>query len=490
MGRTTMNAGSGVGGCFVRNGSPVLWLLALLLVGLIMRPAQAQLFGGGGPGGGGPTLVIENARIITMVGPAIERGTIVMQGGRIIAMGTDVEVPRRAMRVNAEGKTVTPGLIDVSGGLGMDVEGQPGSGALRRAVDGFDPFNELAFDAALRNGVTALYVGPRSGNGFAGTGAVLRLARRDDGGRGVVLEERFDFVIDFTNGDALERVEAFEQARAMFRAALNYRDSIDEYEEKLEEYKEELKKFIEEYEKEQAEGEEEEPAPATQPRGRGGRQGQGGGGNEEEKGPEKPTRPDPSREYDLLLEVLDGELSVRIRADKDADILNALDLAERMGLKFTLEGGAESWLVASQLAEREFTVLLGPTIERVIRFDTNQPRRHSGAYSALRSAGVPVLIGSNGAASGSALATRFVLETAQLALQHEGENPGMRALRMVTVDAARYLGISMQAGTIRRGGVADLVVWSGDPTTGAAAVEQVYINGRPAFTAMRRGGRN
>jgi imidazolonepropionase-like amidohydrolase len=66
----------------------------------------------------------------------------------------------------------------------------------------------------------------------------------------------------------------------------------------------------------------------------------------------------------------------------------------------------------------------------------------------------------------------------------------MRALRLVTVDAARYLGIAAQAGTLRRGGTADLVLWSADPTEGAAAVEQVYIDGRPAFAAPRRRGQN
>lgn len=492
------------------------WLTTLIAVvlafGLGGIPARAQLFGGGA-GGGGPVIVIENARIIPMVGPVIERGTIVMQGGRITAMGAEVEVPRRAMRVNGEGKTVTPGLVDVSSGLGMSLDGPPGSGVLRKATDGFDPFSELAFEAALRNGVTALYVGPRSGNGFAGTGAVVRLAKRDDGGRGVVLNDEFDFVIDMTNGNPIERVEAFEQVRAQFRAALNHRDALDEYEEKLETYTEELKKYIEEYEKKEAENEGKSSSP-TQPRPPG-RRGPGGGPDGgpgggpggppsggrpsqqqggDNKGPEKPAKPEPNRAFDLLLKVLDGEMRVRVRAEKDADLLNALDLSERLGLKFTIEGGSEAWLIADKLAEQGHTVVLGSVMGRASRSSTDQTRINAATLSVLKAAGVPVFVGSGGASSGLGLGTRFVLENAQLALQAApgtqaaDSDAGMQALKLVTIDAARFLGITREAGTLRQGGTADLVLWSGDPSKGGASVEQVYIDGRPAFAARRRGG--
>ncbi|MGP1347770.1 MAG: hypothetical protein ACTS3F_14025 [Phycisphaerales bacterium] len=482
----------------IEGGRPgaIALFLGVAIVLACTGQAIAQLFGGG-MGGGGPALVIENARIITMGGPVIERGSIVLQGGRITALGTDVEVPRRAMRINAEGKTITPGLIDVSSGLGMEPTGAQGSGVLRRAVDGFDPFIGLAFDAALRNGVTTVYIGPPSSNGFAGAGAVVRLAKRDDGGLGQVLEDEFDFVIDMTRGDALDRARAFEEVRGMFRAALNYRDAIDEYDEKLETYKEELKKYIEEWEKKESEKEKEgagdqSKTPPAQDRGgrRGGGQ-QGGRPNQDEpKAPEKPERPEPNRDMEFLLRVLDGELRVRVRAEKDADILNALELASNFAIDITLEGAGEAWLLPDAIAEAESPVILGTPAGSALRFSTNEVRRHPGAYAALVDAGIQTLAGSGGAPSGSGLGTRFVLENAQLVMRdHSRDQPGMRALRLVTVDAARFLDLGPGAGTLRRGGQADLVLWSADPTIGPAAVEQVYIDGRPAFAARRGGQR-
>src|SRR5262245_54587227 len=84
---------------------PVLPLLAIAIAAVTAN-AQAQ------------TYAITNARIHTVSGPIIERGTVVIANGRIAAVGANVAVPAGAQVINGTGKTVTPGLLDSSTGLG------------------------------------------------------------------------------------------------------------------------------------------------------------------------------------------------------------------------------------------------------------------------------------------------------------------------------------------------------------------------------------
>lgn len=457
----------------------------LLAMALVCPGALAQL--GGLMGRAEPeSFAFTDCRIVTMGGRVFEDGTIVVQNGRIARMGDDVEVPKNARRFSLKGGTVTPGLIDVWSGLGLDPGGPASSNPLHRAVDVFDPFAEDGFKDALANGVTVVCIDPPGRGSLLGVGATVRLVR-DGEAWGEVVNEDGWLTIDMTSDRSpAQRLATLDQLRKQFRAALDYREAADVYEEELEEYIEKLeeraKKEEEEKEKEEGEGDDaDKPKGAASmeaPRQRG-RRG-GGGGEEKEEEIKKPREPQPNRQIDFLLEVLDGEVPVRVRAERDADILNAIELAEEFDLDVTLLGGAEAHLVADEIADAGFPVVLGSMVRGGLYSGDEYARLDPARAGVLRDAGVEVYFGGGGSTAPS----RFVLASAQLAAQYAD---GIDALGAVTVDAARFLGLPAH-GRLFRGGPADFVVWSGDPRSEAARVEKVFLAGKPAYAAPRRTG--
>lgn len=494
------------------------------------------------------SLVIRNARIVTMDGPTIERGSILIQGDRIVAVGKSVKTPPLATSIDAAGKTVTPGLIDAWSALGH-LGGSGSAGATSRAVDALDRYHRDYFREALRNGVTTVYLGPNAGVGIGGTGVVVQLKPEAHGAAGHVLREDAALAINLgSDQGAIGRAKAFQKIRVQFRKALDYRKSLEEYEEDLEEYLEKLEERRKESADEEGEGDEKgsdedsdedeesadeegeqpekEPTPKPEDddngrfstgskRSRDRAASVGGlrvtkladdddGKPKDDKKPEgddgkddaeedddeeeelkKPAKPSPDRTSDVLLKAIDRELVVRINAHRTADIYNALELADEFHLKIILEGATDAHLLAERLADADVAVVLGPSV-RTHLFENNAHRRHSAdAAGALTDAGVSWSIGSGALGS---LQARFVGLVAQLACRSIGDRDAW--LRAVTTQAADILESSKKIGRIKPGYSADIVIWKGDPGDPAAGVDRVLVAGRVVFNATRkaRGG--
>lgn len=512
--------------------------LYLALFTLVMAaPGWAQLFE--------RPLAVVNARILTVDGSVIEQGALLVKGGRIEAIGSDVKPPLLAKTVDAAGKTVTPGLIDPWSVLGL-LSGGNETEATATAWDGFDGYQIDDFSEALRHGVTAVYLSAGSSPGIGGTGTVVRLVRDgvDGGPIGEPLAGSSAMGIDLgSERSPVARVRLYEEVRKQFRKALEYRESLEDYEEELKEYLEKLeeRKKAEEKMAEPADGDDKDkkkteekksngskkPAPeknpeekpkslgeepaddadsielsidstAAQPRPRGPRPRPTDADNKtaEKKGEarkndvkekdelKKPIKPKPDRASESLLKAIDQKIPVRITAHRSEDILNALALAEEFNLELIIEGATEGYLVADLLAASEVKVVLGPVV-RPGRYESNQFRRHTERNAAmLMRAGIPWAIGAGGE---TALASRFVAMNAQLAMAYaspdEVDSTGAVApwLRLVTVRAAELLGVERRIGRLVRGALADFVIWNGDPGDPAARVEQVYVGGKLVY---------
>ena len=135
----------------------------------------------------GPALAITNAQIHTASGPVIERGTIVLRGGRIAAVGAAVQVPAGAKVIDAAGKIVTPGWIESSTNIGIvEISGSAEGTAdqnttdkeLSAAFNVLDSFNPAStvIPVTRVDGITRAMVGPGStGNVIEGQGAIFDL---------------------------------------------------------------------------------------------------------------------------------------------------------------------------------------------------------------------------------------------------------------------------------------------------------------------------
>ncbi len=128
--------------------------------------------------------IIRNATILTAAGPAIARGSVLLQDGKIVAVGQTVAAPADAVVVDAGGRWVTPGIIDVHSHLG--VYAAPG---IESQQDGNEMTNpntaevsaehsiwpqDPQFDLALAGGVTTMQILPGSGNLFGGRGVTIK----------------------------------------------------------------------------------------------------------------------------------------------------------------------------------------------------------------------------------------------------------------------------------------------------------------------------
>jgi len=150
-----------------------------------------------------------------------------------------------------------------------------------------------------------------------------------------------------------------------------------------------------------------------------------------------------------------------------SDIESALRLANEYHLKLVIRGGTEAWKVAKLLAAANVPVVLNP-LSDVPNFDGLSPRLDNATI--LREAGVPVVLIEPDRANYRNL--RF---SAGNAVRN-----GMKwddALRAITLEPAKAMGVDGRYGSLEVGKVADVVVWSGDPLDFASAAEHTYIKG-------------
>ena len=131
-------------------------------------------------------LLIRNANIKTMAGPDLENGCLLLENGKIAAVGQTVDAPEGVETLDAQGRLLTPGCVEAHCHIGLDNEGMRWEGMdyneivepltpQLRAIDSINPQDE-AFGLALRGGVTTACTGPGSANVVGGTFAIVKLA--------------------------------------------------------------------------------------------------------------------------------------------------------------------------------------------------------------------------------------------------------------------------------------------------------------------------
>ena len=453
------------GRCYERKLMGIIVLISISVT-VTAPAARLQLFK--------RPVAIQNARILTMSGPTIEKGTLLIKGKKIVALGSSVELPFLAKSIDAQGSTITPGVIDVYSALGQTGAGHGVAKATRRAEDAFDHYDTANLMEALRQGVTSVYLSPGASAGICGTGAVLRLspATGGEGALGQVLKSEVALCIDLGSASKpIARLKTLEAVRTQFRDALEHRQLLEDYEEELSEYKKKLTERARTGEKGKEPVKEKKTAAshtaaeADEPEDEDKKK-------EEEKKLTKPTRPGRKPTLDVLLKALDREMPVRIVAHRSEDILNALQLAEEFSFKLILEGATEAHLVAKEIADAEVLVVVGAVARSSVRRDDIFRRGTRDIGVLLSDAGVCWIPGS-GAENGAS--ARFVTLNAQMAFAGIRKSEPMRA---VTAGAAHALGVANRIGSLRPGLLADFVLWSGDQLDPQTKVMQVYVGGR------------
>ena len=422
---------------------------------------------------GAEMLAIHAGRIITVSGDKIENGVILIENGKIKAVGVanDILIPGDAQKIDASDKTIIPGLIDSQSRLFlMDSELNQRSGAVEyNILDAIDSFSD-DYKQVLAQGVTSVCVVPVSPSPIAGTAAVLKLnGERSPAKMLLKGNVALKASIGLSSGgvsSSLMRLEQYASLRETFIAAKSYLKRLEKYEHQVAEYEKKKKEAKEKKAKEKAEDKEEDrPQPA------------------------KPAKPEPELKrpkkfpenaaYELLVKVLRRKIPLRIEAHRVDDIRHALRLAQEYDFSLILDKCTQGHLVADEISKhkRNVGVIVGPVTTSLVNMPTLEYVDHDSASAGIMSRkGIQVAIGTS-ARDGTG--SKFLLPCAAMAVAG-GMDPDM-ALRAVTLTAAEILGVADRVGSIDVGKDADIVVLSGGPLESFTRVEMVLIQGKKVY---------
>lgn len=417
------------------------------------------------------TYAITNARIVTVAGPTIEKGTLVLRNGLIDAVGANIMPPADAVVIDATGFTVYPGFIDALTSLGIQAQQQqqrPGGGGggsgpqaqqapqptsnsnypagLRPEEMVIDDIRagESQFEAARNAGFSTVLTVGRTGI-FNGQSAVINLA--GDSVSAMTIRSPFAEHLSFaTIGGGQypgSLLGTFSALRQMLLDAQR------------------LQKLQKAYE--------------ANPRGM--------------------KRPDPDRSLEALFPIINRQMPLVFNASSENEIIRALDVAKEFNIRAIIAGGTEAWKVADRLKAQDVPVLLSLNFPK--RTTTASPEADPESLDVLRmraeapkgaarlaQAGVKFAFQSGGATS----LTDF-FTNAQKAVDNGLSKDA--AIRAMTLGSAEILGVADRLGSIEKGKIANVVVVRGDVFGGDRFVNRIFVDGKlfePKEPPARREG--
>jgi imidazolonepropionase-like amidohydrolase len=409
-----------------------------------------------------PLVAIRGGKVITVSHGTIENGVVVMQDGKLTAVGgAATAIPRGAKIVEAAGMWVYPGLFDSETQLGLTE-----ISAVDMTNDFIEPSDEImphmhvydAFHAETEhipitriNGVTNAIVSPGSTDTLPGQDSLIQLwgpsgdemiiskdialplnltgAQRRRGGRGSG-ESRFPST----------RMGLAAQLRQTFHDALEYRQKWDDYNKGAS-----------------------KPGDAKQ-----------GEKNEGEKKEDGGKKAAPKRDLKLeaLLPYLEGRRPVIVNVEEPTDLYTALNLAREFKLRVVLKGLTHAQITLDQIAATRLPVIMGPIYEQpkdderydaVYRLPAELHRR--GVKFAFASYDIYAVVQPRNLPYEAGYAVAFGL-------------PWDVAMRSITLTPAEIWGVADQLGSLDPGKTANVVVASGDPLDIKSEVKHVFIAGR------------
>lgn len=371
------------------------------------------------------------ALIYTINGAPLENGTLIVQNGKITAIGTDIKIPKNAKINNVKGKVIMPGLIDTHSHLGNGSGGDQSS-ALHpdvRLLDAFDPM-AVNLMKARAGGLTTINIMP--GSGHLMSGQTLYIKTR----KGKVIEDlticknvsmNICGGMKMANGTNSIRNKPFPGTRA--KSAAMVRElfiKAQEYQKKIEASK-----------------------------------------NTPEKTPARDLK------MEGLIEILEGKRIVHFHTHRHDDVLTAIRISKEFGFKIVLHHVSEAWKVAEEIAEAKIPVSLifidspGGKMEAV--------NLYPKSAVALEKAGADVAFHTDDPITDS----RLLLRSAAIAVREGMSKP--KALEGLTLAGARMLELDDRIGSLEKGKDADFIILSGDPLSVYTHVEQTWVEGIKVF---------
>jgi len=372
-------------------------------------------------------IAVKGDKVYTVAGEVITNGVVLLKDGKIEKVGAGLKIPANYTVYQA--KVVTPGLVDarsvvgLSGPLNMPVDqdqldkSSPIQPDLR-AIDAYNTDDTLI--GYLRvNGVTTMHTGH-------GVGALIS-------GQTMVVKTKPGMVDDVTLvPTAMLAMSIGTSVHANFTSPGTRSKEIAMLRTEL------LK----------AQG-------------------------YDKKMQSKDSSKHPSRDIpqEMLIRMLHGEIKALVSANTSTDILDAIRLAKEFKLKLVIEGGAEAYRLIDKIKASGAEIIVHPTMARPYGEMANMTLENAAI---LTRAGIPVSIESG--YEGYVPKTRVILFEAGVAAANE--LPFEEALKAITLNPARLLGLDKRIGSLEKGKDADIVLYDGDPFEYTTHVCKVIIDGK------------
>ncbi|HEX6559202.1 MAG TPA: amidohydrolase [Longimicrobiales bacterium] len=386
--------------------------------------------------------LIRNATVLTATGPAIQNGAVLMQDGRIVAVGSNLNAPADVVVIDAAGKWVTPGIIDTHSHLGV----YPSPG-IESQGDGNEATNpntaqvwaehsvwpqDPQFELALAGGITTLEILPGSANLFGGRSVTLKNvpSRSVQGmkfpgapyGLKMACGENPKRVYGSRGGPSTNMGNVAGYRAAWIRAA-KYRDQWAKW---------------------------------------------------RKDGADPTKRPDRDLQLETLAGVLNGDILVQNHCYRADEMLQMIDIAKEFGYKIaSFHHAVEAYKIRDVLAKEGICGSMwadwwGFKLEAFDGIQENIPlMQEAGACAIVHSDDAQGIQRLNQEAAKSMGAAR----AHGITISHED------AIKWITLNPARAIGVDKWTGSLEPGKMADVVIWNTDPFSVYAKADKVYIDG-------------
>ncbi|MEO8500915.1 MAG: amidohydrolase [Vicinamibacteria bacterium] len=408
---------------------------------------------------------ITNAKIMT-VGPAgnIEKGTILIKGGKITAVGADVAVPAGATTIDATGRVVTPGLIDAHSHTAIEDNVNECTNIVTaevRVADVLDP-RDINLYRELAGGVTVANVLHGSCNSIGGQNATIKLRYGAVSGDALLFQGAPPG-IKFALGENPKRSSFNGGARRYPATRMGVEVSIRNAFLEAKAYKKEWDDY--EAAVKASAG---KPGKSAGPIPSGRSDGGLGGGSVQ-----RPPAPRKDLQMEALKEVLEGKRLVHAHSYRADEILMLINVANEMGFKIaTFQHVLEGYKVASEIAKHGAG---GSTFSDWWAYKEEAYDAIPYNAAIMASHGVVVSLNSDS----DELARRLYWEAAKT-VRYGGVSEE-EAFKMVTLNPAKQLRIDKWVGSIEVGKDADLAIFKSHPFAADTRVEMTLVDGKVMF---------
>ncbi len=378
-------------------------------------------------------ICLKNGTIYNAVDPEPFCGDILIEDGKIAAIGPGLPVPEGCQVIDVSGKNVYPGFVEAHCHIGLDGSGIGFEGndvnemtdiitPQLRAIDGIYP-QDPTFSDAVHAGVTTVCTGPGSANVLGGQFAVIKtVGTRVD-----------DMILDPC---AAMKCAFGENPKRCYRDKNNF--SRMSTASKLRETLMKAREYMEKKER--------------------------AGGDPDKK-------PTFDMKLESLIPVLKGEIPLKAHAHRADDIFTAIRIAKEFHVKLTLEHVTEGHLIADQLKDEPYPMAVGPSLTHATKFELRNKTFATPGILAKAGCQVSIITDS------PVIPESYLPLCAGLAVKSGMDE--FDALKAITINPAKHIGVQNRVGSLEVGKDADIVVMEGSCFETASSPCLVIVNGIP-----------